>query len=611
MIAYTAWHQRYLAVVLVRDVNEALGFKDRNKEVWIRRWLAVLKKKIQYISSPFSKVTRTPTGLMEDGTQGTKPLAPRKKQKASIGIQGLQSNMENDECDQSDSASAQAPPTHKHCWTMTHGFYAVMGGFAIDTSSEGPSFVHGRQDRLTFTVEGLRFIALNNQDLLPDIPEREIQDKSKANGLAKFLVCIQALWFCVQCISRIAQGLPISLLEVNTAAHAICTLLIYLLWWSKPLDVEEPTLLKGPMSWTLAAWMWMTGIETEEQYWTPYETDVTFEDPTVSGQGPPAVDLGVDRETFQISPRCSHPGDHELMTLQPSFVPDESAGASNTTITNVYGGRLTDILRYRRFYNPKDIQNLRSPIMVYKRWNLINRGTYPQTRSLGQYWYGGQMITLLRLGNLKWQPRIGSFRHHVETPVVVRVNWAGVKLYKSVAIQIQQRPEVFSDRMQGIVRRATNWPLTLIDLFKFPKKQQMIALFLSGFLYGGFHALAWDYYFISEVQRRLWQVSAITIMAAAPFTAFGLRLTAKLHKRLVYTIERHFSHSHAYNAASVGFKNLIFLTMRLLGISFYCAGSLYLAGRVYLVVESFVNVMNLPESVYQLPVWSAYFPHIS
>jgi hypothetical protein len=32
----------------------------------------------------------------------------------------------------------------------------------------------------------------------------------------------------------------ISLLELNTFGHAICTLVTYFLWWRKPLDVQEP-----------------------------------------------------------------------------------------------------------------------------------------------------------------------------------------------------------------------------------------------------------------------------------------------------------------------------------------------------------------------------------
>ena len=56
---------------------------------------------------------------------------------------------------------------------------------------------------------------------------------------------MQATWFCIQCITRLTGSLSISLLELNTFAHALCTLLIYLLWWNKPLDVEEPTTING------------------------------------------------------------------------------------------------------------------------------------------------------------------------------------------------------------------------------------------------------------------------------------------------------------------------------------------------------------------------------
>jgi hypothetical protein len=42
---------------------------------------------------------------------------------------------------------------------------------------------------------------------------------------------------------RVGQALPVTLLEINTFAHSICALLVYILWWDKPLDVEQPTYL--------------------------------------------------------------------------------------------------------------------------------------------------------------------------------------------------------------------------------------------------------------------------------------------------------------------------------------------------------------------------------
>lgn len=76
-----------------------------------------------------------------------------------------------------------------------------------------------------------------------NISKEDLQDKSKASGLAKALVCLQASWFCVQCLVRVGQALPVTLLEINTFAHSICALLVYSLWWDKPLDVEKPTYL--------------------------------------------------------------------------------------------------------------------------------------------------------------------------------------------------------------------------------------------------------------------------------------------------------------------------------------------------------------------------------
>ncbi len=40
-------------------------------------------------------------------------------------------------------------------------------------------------------------------------------------------------------------GLPLSLLEVYTIAHVLCTLGFYLVWWHKPLDIKEPTFIRG------------------------------------------------------------------------------------------------------------------------------------------------------------------------------------------------------------------------------------------------------------------------------------------------------------------------------------------------------------------------------
>ena len=55
----------------------------------------------------------------------------------------------------------------------------------------------------------------------------------------------------------VAQHIPISLLEINTFGHAICVLLVYLLWWEKPSEVDYPTMVDSQILWDIRALDWI------------------------------------------------------------------------------------------------------------------------------------------------------------------------------------------------------------------------------------------------------------------------------------------------------------------------------------------------------------------
>jgi hypothetical protein len=80
--------------------------------------------------------------------------------------------------------------------------------------------------------------------IIARIPEETITDRAESSNLSKVAMMVQVGWFGANCASRLFQGLPLSLLEVSTFAHASCTLLGVLLWWSKPINVPEPTVLR-------------------------------------------------------------------------------------------------------------------------------------------------------------------------------------------------------------------------------------------------------------------------------------------------------------------------------------------------------------------------------
>ena len=122
-----------------------------------------------------------------------------------------------------------------------------MGGYALALSSSARRFFPDLPPRTVLTGQLLNNIANMRIDIFPDISEAQIRDKSKASALAKTLVCFQGIWFCMQFVARLSQNLTVSLLELNTFAHALCAFLVYLLWWNKPLDIEEPTIMQGEL----------------------------------------------------------------------------------------------------------------------------------------------------------------------------------------------------------------------------------------------------------------------------------------------------------------------------------------------------------------------------
>ena len=91
---------------------------------------------------------------------------------------------------------------------MTHGFYATTGGIAFEIPeniNESEQFLPSHSKEVWFiSHKGIRILSEQAElrDMIPNLSREEIESRSKANGFAKTLVCIQALWFIIQCITR-------------------------------------------------------------------------------------------------------------------------------------------------------------------------------------------------------------------------------------------------------------------------------------------------------------------------------------------------------------------------------------------------------------------------
>lgn len=90
---------------------------------------------------------------------------------------------------------------------------ANMGGIAIDASAWPNKYVD--HDLWYLTPAAVDLALQWDPNIAKEITTRTIEDKSKTNALARTIVCMQALWFMAQCISRVVQALPITVLEAS------------------------------------------------------------------------------------------------------------------------------------------------------------------------------------------------------------------------------------------------------------------------------------------------------------------------------------------------------------------------------------------------------------
>ncbi|KAI4219421.1 MAG: hypothetical protein L6R36_008331 [Xanthoria steineri] len=142
------------------------------------------------------------------------------------------------------------------------------------------------------------------------------------------------------------------------------------------------------------------------------------------------------------------------------------------------------------------------------------------------------------------------------------------------------------DNYTGMIfaRRCTNMSFSAIQRSLF---SGAMGFGTAAMVYGGLHALAWSAHFHSPTEQLLWRMSSVVVMGGVP--TFGV----------IYTL-----------AISL-FLEMTVLRLLLLYPLLFLIASAYVLARLYLVVECFIQLSHLPAGVYEVPKWSAYFPHIA
>ncbi|KAI9777216.1 MAG: hypothetical protein M1835_005303 [Candelina submexicana] len=114
---------------------------------------------------------------------------------------------------------------------MRQAFFADMGGFILRSPDFPPFPVDAQQ---------ILYLVVNKYIPYPNVDEKEIWDKNKADGFVRALTVLQTLWFGLQCLGRAGQRLPLSTFELSTLAFVFCKIPTFFFWHHKPLGVETP-----------------------------------------------------------------------------------------------------------------------------------------------------------------------------------------------------------------------------------------------------------------------------------------------------------------------------------------------------------------------------------
>ena len=147
-----------------------------------------------------------------------------------------------------------------------------------------------------------------------------------------------------------------------------------------------------------------------------------------------------------------------------------------------------------------------------------------------------------------------------------------------------------------LVTCSTNWSTEGLLPGQFGLVIGMI-LWSVSMAFGGIHAVAWATYFPSEVESKMWRFSSLYISSSGLVWCI-INILAKLWK----PVDDYWNRTvlpHPPFAKSIP----------IVACCIVC-GAMYILVRVFLVIEAFISIRQLPASAYETPDWTQLLPHL-
>jgi hypothetical protein len=441
---------------------------------------------------------------------------------------------------------------------MVSAFYIVMGGFAFD--------VRDLSDHKYIALTPQGFMAFARAGLItPDIlKDDDITDRSKANQLGKLLVCVQALWMVVNCVARKASGRPTTLIELNVIVHVVVAVVVYGLWWYKPLAVANPSFLP-------------------RQY-----ASNSGQPSTVNADSPkvPEVEVlafllrlnGLELKMEELDQRTceTYPADLNLKQLNVKFKayipnPQEFEIQGRTNLTTKHCAKLVRRLK------------IKSPGLILLPGQQLVLKVH-QYLLLNPYKVGIWKAYFISQDQLRWLDMECAYRRTHETGGISQLESA---IPESLQALTTFDPPNYSVQGSlytgGIVNSRSDFRVI----------GNIPLMFMAGVLscfYAGAHASAWSSHFPTYIERWIWRGACICIASVIPFLCTLFFLAVSVERRIGSILDK------------LNFVVFCFLS----GMTTIS----YILARLFIPVEAFISIRKLPVGAFETVEWVEYWPHV-
>ncbi|KAK8189257.1 uncharacterized protein BKA78DRAFT_319062 [Phyllosticta capitalensis] len=564
-ILYYAWEQRWTACQLRNRINRfgerAIDGFDRPVE---EDQKSLSRRRLSAPASTIHQFVLQHDSLTTISTSDT--LVPR----TSIS---------------SASANQSLFPTLKSSftpWTLQQAFFAVSGGLTVDTSS----FWHVPQ--MTLTPRGL--MQLTRAGLLPHVTNEEVTEKSKANTAAKIMVCIQASWFLLQAVARLAQKLPLTLLEIHVLTHVLCALGMYFCWVDKPYDVGMPVVVDDELVkdmvalFLLDATPWFGTHKEEDRRGDRLRSPIPMNeirDRHVSFQ---RKKISLWTKLFQWDQDLEWIERHELQKEREREEEEELQ-------EHVESDAKSPFMRFSFEEAEKEKQN------------LSESSSQSQTTPSSPLTPPDQMARIQ-----DHQKRANRALDHLRARHFAAVACRGdkplpslPKLYFRADHPREQYVVVerSNRRIEGKIGNQDSDSRVL---------RSVTAFGAISVAYGGVHLCAWNDHFPSAVECWMWRVAALC-MVAFPVIAGVLGVGMKTYEKVKPQRKKWRGASWLFWLTRIAVLVVAFAVLGPLVLSEIVALAGWSYGRGFMLVEAFVSLRSPPVGTYKVLEWSAYWPH--